>query len=287
MDNRKILVAVTVNGRFGQYQSHRWKKPIVAEALFGREFKRATGLNAQEVKFLSKRNNEALIISEVMERYLQEQRKIDLASYVKLNFRVLKSENRWYNESGHKGKDKSVKINKKHIYSGEYINKFKKLGESKELTQLLCKTAREILTHRDGTLFEDLAFVFTEPEQAGGKKLLVSNQYEVENQAMPTKNMKKLLSQSKAHTVIAIHNHPNNSFPSYSDIFVCAKKKYKYGLIAGHNGDLIKYTVKDLRISDVIYYTYLEVLFSHKTDEIKDNVTRKLKNGGISVEVVK
>ncbi|NLY08541.1 MAG: hypothetical protein GXZ11_01360 [Tissierellia bacterium] len=286
MDNRKILVAVTVNGRFGQYQSHRWKKPIVAEALFGREFKRATGLNAQEVKFLSKRNNEALIISEVMERYLQEQRKIDLASYVKLNFRVLKSENRWYNESGHKGKDKSVKINKKHIYSGEYINKFKKLGESKELTQLLCKTAREILTHRDGTLFEDLAFVFTEPEQAGGKKLLVSNQYEVENQAMPTKNMKKLLSQSKAYTVIAIHNHPNNSFPSYNDIFVCAIKKYKYGLIVGHNGDLIKYTVKKLNIGSVAYRQYLKNILTGKDSETTKAYDDLLHNG-IKIEVIK
>lgn len=138
-------------------------------------------------------------------------------------------------ESSNKNLNKETRIDRNIIFSNSYDRKFNKLNESDKVLKNIKEKSREILTHRDGTLFEDLVFI---DSKTGEYKVShISEEFAVN----PTKSMKKMIKESEPHTLIGIHNHPNSTFPSGEDIFFCCKRKYKYGIIVGHNGDIIKY----------------------------------------------
>ena len=48
---------------------------------------------------------------------------------------------------------------------------------------------------------------------------------------------------SKPRQIISVHNHPHNMLPSSADLVSAGI--YKYGVIACHNGTVIKYSVLD------------------------------------------
>lgn len=55
--------------------------------------------------------------------------------------------------------------------------------------------------------------------------------------------MMKMVNSSPERTIIAIHNHPESGTPSIDDIHVADERKYKYGIVACHNGNLFQYSV--------------------------------------------
>ena len=55
--------------------------------------------------------------------------------------------------------------------------------------------------------------------------------------------MKKMVRSAEPNTIIGIHNHPHSSVPSADDLGAAYDRKYKFGLVACHNGTLYKYTV--------------------------------------------
>ena len=115
---------------------------------------------------------------------------------------------------------------------------FDKLGENSKTTRSIFQQAKAILNHRSGSNFEDLSFI----DSATGK-FLTRTDYSVEKQCIPSKRMMNMVKKAKPNTVIAIHNHPNSSVPSLDDINSAWKKKYKYGIIACHNGSIYKYRI--------------------------------------------
>ena len=52
-----------------------------------------------------------------------------------------------------------------------------------------------------------------------------------------------MVEKAEEHTIISIHNHPNSTVPSLDDINTAWKKKYKYGIVVCHNGNIYKYTI--------------------------------------------
>lgn len=155
-----------------------------------------------------------------------------------------KSSEKWYNinekEESNKGLDKDLRFNKKHIMSSEYDKKFTKIDNYIDMQRTLKKNAREKLLHIDGTKFEDLVYIDSKTN-----KSLASKDYDEEQRSKPTKAMNKLLKNAEEHVIIAIHNHPESSPPSYNDIYAAFKRKYKYGLTVCHNGDIWCYSVND------------------------------------------
>lgn len=139
-------------------------------------------------------------------------------------------------EKSHKNIIRSTQINKKLINSAKFAKKFEKLNESEAVIKEIKKQVVAILNHRNGTLFEDLVFINSKTGET-----LVSNQMNLKQAIRPTKKMNKLLKRSEPNTVIAIHNHPESSLPSLSDIGLAYARKYKYGLVVGHNGIVYKY----------------------------------------------
>ena len=129
-------------------------------------------------------------------------------------------------------------VNISDINSTRYRRQFDFLDESTDITRQMYHETKNILNHRTGTLYEDLTFI---DSKTG--KLITQTNYNVEREVMPSKRMKKMVETSEPYSIIAIHNHPTSSVPSMSDINSAWKKKYKYGVIACHNGNLYKYKI--------------------------------------------
>lgn len=124
------------------------------------------------------------------------------------------------------------------VKTSGYRNLYNNLDESVDIQRTACKKAREMLAHRSGTKFEDMTFINTVTGEA-----LTRTDYEAENQVLPSKRMRRMVSEAEPHTVIAIHNHPGSSVPSITDLETAYEKRYKYGLIVCHNGYVMRYRV--------------------------------------------
>ncbi len=121
--------------------------------------------------------------------------------------------------------------------SETYINRLFQLEESEQVTHSIVNETKAILKHRNNTKYEDLVFINSDG------KVLKQTEYNVESSVAPTIDMLEMLKNNREYTVIAIHNHPESSFMSYDDLFLAAQRKYKYGLIIGHDGTIYKYRV--------------------------------------------
>lgn len=106
--------------------------------------------------------------------------------------------------------------------------------------------SKDMLSHRSGTKFEDLAFI-----NVINGKYAVNKDYNVESKAKMNKPMKQLLEESESGTIIAIHNHPGSSAPSLADLMTCVKRGYNFGLVACHDGKVYKYWVDKNKFNSV------------------------------------
>ncbi len=168
-------------------------------------------------------------------------------------------------ELSHKGINRKTQINKKKIYSNAYDRKIFSLEESKELTRVIKNECINILEHRNGTMYEDLVFINSKTG-----KMLKRTDYKEKSKVLPSKKMYKMINNSEDYSIIATHNHPESTMPSGGDIFAAYDRKYKYGLIACHNGDIYKYTV-NREINDMIIHIYTKKLEYFYTKEYNNH----------------
>ncbi|MEG0156157.1 MAG: hypothetical protein RR626_02575 [Anaerovoracaceae bacterium] len=172
-------------------------------------------------------------------------------------------------ERSHKGIIKQTQIDRKVIFSNEYEKKFNMLGESKTTTRSICSEARRMLNHRNGTKFEDLAFINTKTG-----KILRSTEYNVESSAKPTNKMVEMLKDTSS--IIAIHNHPESTLPSAFDLQACAKRGYKYGIIICHDGKVYKYSInKNLSEQEFLSYEHRTGMYygnEYSFSDLRDSI---------------
>lgn len=177
-------------------------------------------------------------------------------------------------------------VDRKIIESSDYRRQFDILGENNKVTRSVYQQAKAILTHRSGSNFEDLSYI----DSLTGKYLTRSD-YAIERQCMPSEAMKKMVSESEQYTIISLHNHPNSTVPSLDDLNSSYKKKYKYGIIACHNGNIFKYRVignYDEDFADMTLDRLNTVIYNKDVDNYKEklvNVLKSLKENNIDMEV--
>ncbi len=179
-------------------------------------------------------------------------------------------------------------VDKQIISSSDYRKTLDKLGEEPKITRSIFQQVKAILTHRSGGNFEDLSFI----DSITGR-YMTRTDYSVERRCIPSKRMIQMVRKAKPNTIIAIHNHPNSSVPSLDDIISAYKKKYKYGIIACHNGNIYKYRVLG-EFDEYLVDTYLDRAnkLIYNKDTIKDydkqlsEIISKLKENNIELEVL-
>lgn len=86
-----VKVAVQVNGRTGQYSSHRWKNPGAALNVLKETMKRAGVKPADELEFKNKKTNKTLNEDELIKDYKQSKTTDTLQDFVKKNYTVSKA----------------------------------------------------------------------------------------------------------------------------------------------------------------------------------------------------
>lgn len=169
-------------------------------------------------------------------------------------------------------------IHKKIIESPDYRRKFNQVSDSDRVNRIAWQRSKEMLTHRSGTRYEDIAFV----DYLTGKSK-INKEYHEESTAKPNKGMIEMLYNSKPNTIIAIHNHPGSSVPSLADLMTCKKRAYKFGLVVCHDGKIYKYSVDKEKFNAPIASSALAQL------EIKgynDNVRSIFEDAGVKMEVL-
>lgn len=169
-------------------------------------------------------------------------------------------------------------INKKLIESADYRKKFDKISDDPKVNREVWKRAVEMLKHRTGTKYEDLAFI-----DSWTTKSIINKTFDKENHAKPNKKMKEMLKEAKEGTIIGIHNHPGSSEPSIADINVCKERNYKFGIVVCHDGTIYKYSVDKERLNEPMAISALAKLAKK---EYNDNIKDIFKNTGIDMEVL-
>lgn len=159
-------------------------------------------------------------------------------------------------------------------------------GDIKE-SRAISQCAKEILDHRSGTFFEDLAFYDTE-----NNKIVINKSYDYYENGIsackPNKKMRAMINSAEEYSVIGIHNHPKSGAPSVADLINARERRYKYGIVLCHNGGIYKFRVSS-DFSDEwkaeFYLAKLEqAVYNKNQEKIKDSLTN-LKEIGIHMEV--
>lgn len=169
-------------------------------------------------------------------------------------------------------------INKKVIESPEYRRRFNQVSGNAQVNRKAWQFAKEMLEHRSGTRYEDLAFIDSDT----GKGLINKN-YDNERMANPSKAMMKMLNESADGTVIAMHNHPGSSIPSIPDLKACIQRKYMKGIIVCHDGKIYVYSVNAKKYNDPMAISALDRL---EKSGYTENVKKRLEDAGVTLEVL-
>ncbi|MBR9961935.1 minor capsid protein [Anaerostipes sp. Marseille-Q3525] len=164
------------------------------------------------------------------------------------------------------------------INSTEYRKKFNNISDQTKVNRTAWKLSKEMIKHRSGTKYEDLAFI----DSKTGKYAINKN-YNVESKAKMNKPMKRLLDKSEKNSIIAIHNHPGSSVPSIPDIRVCMQRGYKKGVVVCHDGKIYIYSVDTKKYNEPIAVSGLDRLEKRGYTE---EVIKRLNDAGISLEVL-
>ena len=186
-----------------------------------------------------------------------------------------------------KALNQTTLISQQLFKTNDYSKKIFSLVDNIKESRAINKCAKEILLHREGTLFEDLGFY-----NIAKKKLLINKSYDYYKDGIsackPNKKMRKMLKASNDGDIIGIHNHPQSGAPSVEDILSARDRSYKYGIVLCHDGKLYKYSVKK-SFEDVanaeFYLARLDRAVYNNDEKKIAQAIEKLEKLGIDMEV--
>lgn len=194
-----------------------------------------------------------------------------------LNFEDWKA-SRESEESKKKYKYADTVVKKSLLTSSEYRKKFNQVSSNSKVNRRAWNISKDMLSHRSGTKFEDLAFI-----NVVNGQYAVNKDYDVESKAKMNKPMKQLLEESESGTIIAIHNHPGSSVPSIPDLRACIQRGYKTGIITCHDGKVYIYSVDPEKYNEPMAASALDWLeIEGYTEEVK----KTLDDAGVRLEVL-
>jgi len=172
------------------------------------------------------------------------------------------------------------------IRSNNYYKDIENLGETQNVSRTIREDIIAILEHTSGNEYEGMTFI--DSKTGKHEKVLGREKKSV----TANKAMRKLINNADEGTIIAIHNHGNNALPSYADLEMAMKHKYKYGLVACHNGKIFKYQVigTDVDLDAVDFYldSLNDLIYAENVDlvEIEDRINL-IAQYGVKIEVVR
>lgn len=180
-------------------------------------------------------------------------------------------------ESKKKYKYKDTVVNEKDINSASYRRRIDNITDNTAVNRSIWNVSKDILFHRSGTKFEDLAYI-----DSNTGKYIINKSFDKESCVNPSKKMNKMLKDANDYTVIGVHNHPGSSVPSMGDILACLQRKYKCGVVLCHDGKIFQYFVDEKRFNKIICNYALERM---EKEGYTDSVKKMFDDSGIEMKV--
>lgn len=196
------------------------------------------------------------------------------------NQRLYRERERQWRERSTKGRVKETVMNRPVVESAEYRRRVDTLSEENVVKKSIWREMTSCIRHRSGTKYEDLIFINSKTG-----KIKKSTNFEKASTAAPTKGMRKMVNDADDNTIIAIHNHPGSTVPSWNDIVVAKQRKYKYGLIACHDGTIFKYQITG-NINEPFYISAVAKLDrkGYNENNLKE-FCQNVRDAGVEMEV--
>ena len=186
------------------------------------------------------------------------------------------------NEIPRTEKLKPLEVDKAAVTSNAYKKMvYNAVDETPKVKRSVRDSIGKIYKHRSGTDNEDLYFI-----NSSTGSVRTSTRGTEPGACAPTKPMKKMLANAEEGTIIGIHNHPRNSAPSVPDIMVAARRKYKYGIVACHDGTLYKYKVTG-EVNEMMAESLLALYERREYSVCDKSILSKMhKDAGFDMEVI-
>jgi len=137
------------------------------------------------------------------------------------------------------GRNKETLVNHSYIESGEYRKKFDKISDNAELNKLLYQLAKKMLTHRSGTLFEDMYWIDPDTLEVVASETSCSE----EQRIIYSEATKRAIRGKDG--LVTIHTHPSSFPPSLEDFNSNYIHNNGVGVVCGHNGIVYVYWAKE------------------------------------------
>ncbi|MGM9587821.1 MAG: hypothetical protein ACI3VA_10085 [Candidatus Limivicinus sp.] len=143
--------------------------------------------------------------------------------------------------------EKATNVDFDYIYSKEYQDKFFEITDNSIVNQAIYDISRNILSHCDGTEYEDM-FLFN---MMDGTIIAKQTESRIKLGIIYSDEFRAALEKIAydGTPVIALHNHPHGTPPSADDFRKAYENKYAVGIIIGHNGLVYMYSNKSIEIS--------------------------------------
>ena len=186
-----------------------------------------------------------------------------------------------HREGSSKGIDRKASVvHWSKVNNPSYGQRISRIEHNRKIAKKIKNEAIEILRHRSGSNYlEDLTYI----DSNTGESLSQTN-YNVPREVKPTDEMISMLQNAPEKSIISLHNHHDNTVPSYID--VDSAKDYKYGIILCHDGSLYKYTVRDLNASFYMS-AFAKIDRSSYSKEDIEIFIKEAKEAGVDIEVFK
>lgn len=137
------------------------------------------------------------------------------------------------------GRNKDTTINHAYINSGEYRNKFDNISEDIELNRLLYQIAKEMLTHRSGSEYEDMYWIDVETNEIVAKEVTQENPTSIQYSRKTKRKIKN------RRGLLTIHSHPYSFPPSIEDFNSNYNNDYGVGVICCHDEKIYIYSANE------------------------------------------
>lgn len=185
-------------------------------------------------------------------------------------------------EESHKGNIRLTEIARGKIESADYGRRMSQVDDLRVVTNVMTSEARKMLSHRNGTLYEDLTFIDLRTGE-----YITRTDYDRVRGVMPSKKMRKMIEDAPDYTIVAMHNHPGSTAPSPGDIRALFARKNAYGVVVCHDGTIYKYSIDANNLNEAGYSSAFDFLDKNGYDEDTLMTFIKLsKNVGVNIEVL-
>ena len=162
----------------------------------------------------------------------------------------------------------------KYINSKEYKQKFDKLTDNRKLNQEVYKRCKAMVIHQSGGYFEDICILTADKGELVG---LESSK--TLNAVTYSEKLEEKIKKHGKYKLISIHNHGTNLPPTGADISTAYTRKYKFGVVACHNGRVFYYSAENAkRLSSTIYDKTVEKFIDRPYNLSEDEAIIKTLN---------